>query len=588
MRVLLFLACLALGWATIKTHMTLPVELGVEQLRQNFETDIVTFYAVVRGTDNSDYRWILSFVNFTCDGTCAESTSNFCEPTPRLNPGWESHESPFYPHEGDPPAVHIRRSLEVDGEIACEDGLKWSFDDSSAMALLSGELYLHTVRGCSDTGCPIVVSSDVLPFELSYNTESGELTGLQARDMSYVYDIVSTKNIWLSGYDTLVELTSSVQTLGDGEIVSVPIRFENPSIVSQSMSPAMTIVGLTDCSTDTDESGCLQNWYLQAQSGFSQPTPLAGTMEIVSDLVFSDGTIVQSLLHLNIDVQSAVDADQPWRLVDSLTSIKGKPYFSGMINPENIQQGDRICMTLSTPDKATLQPGAVRICASQQVDLVSDVSEYTGCRTPNIDDLVIYQIMDISTGFYNASFNPTIEQSLERAHEFKVCFDAIPLSDKIEVIEAYYSRTDVYESSLEKKRQLDTANLYVTQGVPVGCAWSESWDPVICRCVPYTTTCCGDSDWSWLWVFFIVIVFVLIIGAAALACCYYPTYDNCGGYPITYCEYGHTYVVNKNKDGSIYRAVVVEGDNNTVTYDSPETKNMQSTSHKSKKSMKTQ
>jgi hypothetical protein len=107
--------------------------------------------------------------------------------------------------------------------------------------------------------------------------------------------------------------------------------------------------------------------------------------------------------------------------------------------------------------------------------------------------------------------------------------------------------------------------------------------------VPYTTTCCGDNDWSWLWVFFIVIVFVLIIGAAALACCYYPTYDTaCTGYPITYCEYGHTYIVNKGKDGSIYRAVVIDGDNNTVTYDSPETENMQSTSYKSKKSMKTQ
>lgn len=587
MRVLPFLAFLAMAWAAIKTHMTLPVELGVEQLRENLETDTVTFYAVVRGAENSDYRWILSFVNFTCDGTCAESTSNFCEPTPRLNPGWESHKSAFYPHEGDPPAVHIRRSLEVDGEFVCEDGLEWSYDDSSALAQLSGELYLHTVRGCSETGCPILVSSDVLPFQLSYSTESGELTGLQARDMSYVYDIVSTRNIWLSGYDSLVELTSGVYTLGDGQIVSVPVRFENPSIVSQTMSPEMGIVGLTDCLHNIDESGCYQNWYLQAQTGTEEPSPLAGTMEIVSDLVFSDGSVVQSLLHLNIDVQSGVNPDQSWRMVDSLTSVKGKPYFAGMINPESVVQGDRICMTLSTPDKAALHPGAVRICASQKVDLVSDVSQYSGCRTPNIDDLTVYQIMDISTGFYNASFNPTVEQSQERAHEFRVCFDAVPLSDKVEVIEAYYSRSDIVETSSVKKRQVD--DLYVSQGVPVGCSWSESWDPVICRCVPYATTVCCDDDWSWLWIFFIIFVFIFIVGAAALACCYYPTIDNCG-YPQYVCEYGRTYVINKKSDGSIYRALIVDGDNNTVTYNSPETENAQNaaSSRSYRKSTKTQ
>lgn len=586
MRTVLFLAALALAGAVIQSHMTLPIELGVNQMRQNVETDIVTFYAVVRDTENSEYRWILSFVNFTCDGTCAESTSNFCESTPRLNPGWESHPSAYYPHEGDPPAIHIQRSMEIDGEMGCEDGLEWSYDDASSIAQLNGQLYLHTIRGCNENGCPVLVSSDVLPFQLSYNTESGELNGLQARDMSYVYSIVSTKNLWLSGYDSLVELTSNVQSLGDINSVAVPIRFENPTIASQSMSPTMKIVGLTDCASSRNEPGCFQNWYIQAQSGFSAPTPIGGQMEIVADLIFNDGSIVQSLLHLDIDVQTAYDPSQTPRLVDSLTSIQGKPYFSDMLNPENVKEGDRICIALSSPDRASLEPGAVRICASQKVDLIAGVSSVLGCRTPDVDDMAIYQIMDIATGFYNSSFNPTLEQSFERPHEYRVCFNAVPLSDRAEVIEVYYSRTEVIDESEDveetsRRRQVGLGDMYVSQSVPIGCAWSESWDPVLCRCIPYTTVWDND-DWTWLWVVFLVIFFIFIVGSAAFICCYAPSYDTCA-YPIRYSECGHTYMIYKNKDGSTTKSVVVEGDDNIVYYDSPETERASRTQKSKKK-----
>lgn len=570
MRALLLLSLFAAAWAAIKTHMALPVELGIEQIRENVETDIVTFYAFVRATENTDYRWILSFVNFTCDGSCAESTSNLCEPLPVLNPGWESRNYAFYPHEGDPPAMYIRRVLEIDGETACEDGLSWTFDDATSVAQLEGQLYLHTVQGCSETGCPQLIGSDVLPFSLSYNTDSGELTGLQRpRDMTYIYSIVGTKNLWLSGYDTLVQLTSNVQTLGDAEMVAVPIRFENPSIVTQSMQPSMRIIGLTDCTTNTEQAGCFQNWYLQAESGLAEPTPLSGKMEIVSDLVFSDGSIVQSLLHLNIDVQSAIDSDQVPRLVDTVTSVKGEPYFSGMLNPASIQRGDRICMSLSSPDRATLTPGAVRICASQKVDLVADVSELTGCRTPNIDDLAVYDILDISTGFYNASFNPTVEQSMENPHEFKVCFDAVALSDKMEVIEAYYSRTDVIATSSEfSKRQVD--EMYVAQGVPIGCAYSESWDPVLCRCVPYYTTTCCDNDWDWFWIIFLVAVVLFIIIGLAVVCCWYPGYDSGTTYPCIIYDGPRSYWCTKDSSGAVHRTQIVSGTGNTVTYNSPD------------------
>jgi len=569
MRAFLLLAGLALAWAGIKTHMALPVELGIEQIRENIETDIVTFYAIVRGAENSDYRWILSFVNFTCDGSCAESTSNLCEPTPVLNPGWDSRKLDFYPHEGDPAAMYIRRVLEVDGEFVCEDGLEWSYDDATAVAQLQGQLFLHTVQGCSETGCPQVVASDILPFSLTYNTESGELNGLQRpRDMTYIYSIVSTKNIWLTGYDTLVELTSNVQTLGDAEVVAVPIRFENPSIVSQSMEPTMRIVGLTDCTANNDQSGCFQNWYLQADTGLAQPTPLSGKMEIISDLVFSDGSVVQSLLHLNIDVQSAIDPDQPPRLVDTMTSVSGRPYFSGMLNPAEVQRGDRICMTLSSPDKATLTPGAVRICASQKVDLVADVTEFTGCRTPNIDDLVVYEIVDISTGFYNSSFNPTVEQSLDSVHEFKVCFDAVALSDKVEVIEAYYSRTDVIATSSQaSKRQVN--EMYVAQGVPIGCAYSESWDPVMCRCVPYYTSTCCDDGWDWLWIIFLIGLILLIMIGVGVVCCVYPSCESTTTYPCFINDGPRVYYVTRGNDGSIHRTMVVSGTGNTV-YNSPD------------------
>ena len=569
MRALLLLLSFATAWAAIKTHMALPVELGIEQIRENIETDIVTFYAIVRGAENSDYRWILSFVNFTCDGSCAESTSNLCEPVPHLNPGWDSRKLDFYPHEGDPAAMYIRRVLEIDGEFACEDGLTWSFDDATSVASLEGELYLHTVQGCSETGCPLVVASDILPFALTYNTDSGELNGLQRpRDMTYIYSIVSTKNIWLTGYDTLVELTSNVQTLGDAEIVAVPIRFENPSIVSQSMQPPMRIVGLTDCVHGSDLAGCFQNWYLQADTGLAQPTPLAGKMEIISDLVFSDGSVVQSLLHLNIEVQGAIDPDQPWRLVDSMTSVKGQPYFSGMLNPAEVQRGDRICMTLSSPDKATLTPGAVRICASQQVDLIGDVSELTGCRTPNVADMVIYDIVDIATGFYNTSFNPTVEQSIESVHEFKVCFDAVPLSDKVEVIEAYYSRPDM-DPTIDK-RQINLDDLYVAQGVPISCAYSESWDPVMCRCVPYYTSTCCDNDWDWLWIIFLIFVVIFIMIGIGVVCCVYPSCESTVSYPCFVNDGPRVYYVTKGSDGSINRTIVTSGTGNTVTYNSPE------------------
>lgn len=563
----LFLALVLCVWADVKTHMTLPVELGVNQLRENFETDIVTFYAVVRSVENTDYRWILSFVNFTCDGSCAESTSNFCESTPKLNAGWESHKSDSYPHEGDPPAVHLRRSLEIDGEFPCQDGIEWNFDEATSVATLSGQLYLHTIGGCDDSGCPLLVSSDVLPFEVAYNTESGTLDGLVSRDMTYVYDISYRRNMWLSGYDTLVELSSGVQTLGDREVAAVPVHFENPIISSQTMEPEMKLVGLTECVDDMQESGCQQNWYLQAV-GSAQPGPLLGEMEIVADLLFSDGTIVQSLLHLKIDVQSPNDPGQTWRPVDALTSVRGQPYFSGMLNPTTVVQGDRICVSISSPDRATLNPGAVRICASQKVDLVPDISPLAGCRT-NIDDLVIYEIMNVATGSVNASFNPSAEQTAD--HEYKVCFDAVPLSEKIEVIEVYFTKTSTVSVSTSRKRQAD-GDLYVAQGVPVGCSWSETWDPVVCRCVPYQTVWDND-DWDWLWVFFIVFIFILIIGAAAVACCYYPDYGNCR-YPVTYCEAGRTYVISKNPDGSMTRSVVLSGDNNNVTYNSKETSSM--------------
>jgi hypothetical protein len=564
----LLLALALCVWADVKTHMTLPVELGVSQLRENFETDIVTFYAIVRSVENTDYRWILSFVNFTCDGTCAESTSNFCESTPKLNSGWESHKLDFYPHEGDPAAIHLRRSLEVDGEFACSDGLQWSFDDASSTATLSGQLYLHTISGCDDSGCPVLSTSDVLPFEVSYNTESGALDGLVSRDMTYVYDIGYRRNLWLTGYDTLVELSSIVQTLGDDSVAAIPVHFQNPTILSQTMQPEMKLVGLTECIDDMHEPGCQQNWYLQAQSGSSQPAPLLGSMEIVADLLFSDGTTVQSLLHLTIDVQSPNDPGQSWRSVDSLTSVRGQPYFSGMLNPTAIVKGDRICVTVSSPDQSTLNPGAVRICASQKVDLIAEVSPLAGCRT-NIDDLVVYEIMNVATGTVNASFNPAVEQSAE--HEYKVCFDAIPLSEKIEVIEVYFSKTSTASVTTSRKRQAD-GDLYVAQGVPVGCSWSESWDPVVCRCVPYDTVWDND-DWDWLVVCFIIFIFILIIGAAAVACCYYPDYGTCR-YPKTYFEGGRTYIITKNPDGSTTRSVVVSGDNNNVSYNSAETASM--------------
>ena len=592
MRHLLFLAVLALCYRTeILLHFAQSDEIGIEQLPEHTLTDKITFFAVVRKErSRNDYDYVLSFGAPKCEETCLQSANDLCNENGKvINQNWENLELDHFPKDNDPSAVYIRRTVSMSELLCDESTVVRTVDAETGVIRVVGDLILSTTSECTNS-CPLFKTSDSIPFDISYDPNTKEFTGLTYRLSKYEYSAEPTRNIRIDGLGLIVEITTMISLSGMSDSTTpttAPPYFSNAVVFQQDTVPAMKVIAITDCD-ELAGSQCTQRMYLSPiePSGTAYGSAI-GDMEIHADLLSSGGQkSSQIILHAAMNIVSSNDFGTMQRAIDLIMGTRNtadstiKPYIADAEGINNLLNDESVCVSVSSPELTPTTITGVQLCASATVD----IGTMQGCQTPGLTDMakrVIYNVNeDIRQGLLivpegrdsEAAFCFNMKKIIDNAHVVEVTY-AYTIADELNQTSSQIAN---FQTKFVAKRNLYDNNIATTESCWVDCPWGEEWDDWSGCCVP----CCGANDAWDTWVIVLVIILGLGICGVCVALLVFSDsyYGPTGAYAMPYWQPcyvevpGHPGHYKKafrdDNSGKVITNIIIDGDGNTVIPDS--------------------